>query len=249
MFSPYVHAVASICQVIAGDAITWVEPPDEPTVLVPFAASGTPACRAEALAVRSLLLDFTERLGRQIHAGFHRASGSALCDFDPRCAAPLALPLDAAVPDLLACWTRTYRVAFIRAHRVVSARVKARLQHDAAARERIATLARSLGYSTTVMQRRFAWETGESVVACRTRIRTMNAIRLLRCTDLKVEVVSREVGWRSKKDLYRAFERLIGQSPAAVRGLPDQQVSALLERLKPARFARQDARSGGQEHH
>ena len=60
------------------------------------------------------------------------------------------------------------------------------------------------------------------------------AIERLRDTDWKVETVARQVGWKSKKDLYRALNRFAGLTPAAVRTLPHHEVDAIIARLGDA---------------
>ena len=52
------------------------------------------------------------------------------------------------------------------------------------------------------------------------RIRLLESMQLLMSPDTKVEAVAKTVGYRSKKNFYVHFERVVGITPAQFRRLP-----------------------------
>jgi transcriptional regulator GlxA family with amidase domain len=91
-------------------------------------------------------------------------------------------------------------------------------------------LARGLGCSVAVLERRFR-EVGDSPAGYRQRVRVAAAIRLLQSSEAKVETVARSVGWKSKKELYKALAKLALMTPTAARRLTLADASALAAQL------------------
>lgn len=69
---------------------------------------------------------------------------------------------------------------------------------------------------------------GESPVRYQTRLRAVEAVRLIRSTDWKLDAVARTVGWKTRKDLYRALENVAHTAPARIRALSPQDAAALM---------------------
>ena len=126
---------------------------------------------------------------------------------------------------------RRIRNAGSRARRCARERARERLRADLADTITLAAVARHEGCSLAVLHRRFASESGETPGQFRTRMRASKAVELLRNTDWKAEAVARDVGWKSKKDLYKVLKRLTGLTPAEIRSLSQTDVDSLVDRL------------------
>jgi AraC-like DNA-binding protein len=81
----------------------------------------------------------------------------------------------------------------------------------------VAELARSAGVHPTHAARTFTETFGMPLWEYATRLRVAHAVRLLRATDVPVDRVGLESGFASRSSFYRAFARLTGSSPAALR--------------------------------
>jgi AraC-like DNA-binding protein len=68
-----------------------------------------------------------------------------------------------------------------------------------------------------------------------------SSVRVLMALDMagqqKVIVVARELGYRSTKNFYRMFFKLVGRTPTQVRALPKSEVQLIVNdvwmRLRP----------------
>jgi AraC-like DNA-binding protein len=96
-----------------------------------------------------------------------------------------------------------------RARQAISDRLREHITVD--------LLAKQLGCHRRTLERAFRTVSGDSVHSTILRRRTQEAIRLLRCTDLKVEAVAVEVGFRSRTSLRVAVRRATGQTPGQLR--------------------------------
>ncbi len=81
----------------------------------------------------------------------------------------------------------------------------------------VADLARRAGVHPTHAARVITETFGMPLWEYATRLRVAHAVRLLRATDLSVDRVGLESGFASRSSFFRAFARLTGSSPAAVR--------------------------------
>src|SRR6266850_4513193 len=89
----------------------------------------------------------------------------------------------------------------------------------------IRTLAHIVGRQEAYLGRLFRQQMGMSVREYLTCVRMDRAATLIRHGD-KVEAVSLEVGYRSKKNFYRQFSKRFGVTPAVYRQrAPSQQTS------------------------
>jgi AraC-like DNA-binding protein len=96
------------------------------------------------------------------------------------------------------------------------------LGHMHAAPERkwtVADVAAEVGVSRSMLDARFRASLGCSPMRYLTDWRMHNAEELLRTTDLTVMAVARRVGYDSEEAFSRAFKRLRGRPPSAVRTL------------------------------
>jgi transcriptional regulator GlxA family with amidase domain len=78
-------------------------------------------------------------------------------------------------------------------------------------------IARQAAMSTRTLSRRFREQVGTTPALWVTRARVRRAQRLLETTDLTVEEVTEEVGFRSSAVLREHFRQIVGTSPQAYR--------------------------------
>ncbi|MCB0977146.1 MAG: GlxA family transcriptional regulator [Acidimicrobiales bacterium] len=81
----------------------------------------------------------------------------------------------------------------------------------------VEVLADRAGMSTRSFARRFRAETGSTPAAHVEQLRVEAARRLLESTDLTVAAVAAQVGFRHAETFHRAFDRIIGTTPAGYR--------------------------------
>jgi AraC-like DNA-binding protein len=81
----------------------------------------------------------------------------------------------------------------------------------------IAAVSRSLGCSRAQLTRAFRSALGRSIHDYLTEIRVRRAVRALRDSSEKVESIALMVGYKSKKDLYRAVRAITGLTPKGFR--------------------------------
>jgi AraC-like DNA-binding protein len=229
--------VAQVCQVAIGDALLWPTWPNLEDLASRFEHIPGAASYREATLAMATLLQFTQGLGTRIHRRVHSEDPAGACAFNPS-AHFVPARIDPAKPEAwmpgaaMRAWAKDFDHAFSRAHqRTVSERAREQLRGDLVQGRGVTALAREVGCSVAVLQRRFAEESGETLTRYRARMRTAMAIERLRDTDWKVEAVARDVGWKSKKDLYRTLDGLTGLTPAAVRTLPRSEVDRIVARL------------------
>jgi AraC-like DNA-binding protein len=204
-----------MCQVLVGLALDWSSPPEDVSLLSLFLPLSAPMSIAEQLAIASFLQGVLPHVARIIDSNFHAAVRSACCPPGAPCT---CCRFDRPLPpaELVAGWLAAFRHEFARAHDVLD-RVRARLARPIGGSSTISELAREFGMSRRVLERRFRARCDESMVSYRTRHRVLAAAELLGTTDLKIDAIARMVGWKNRKDLYRAFARLLGVSPAYFR--------------------------------
>jgi AraC-like DNA-binding protein len=78
-------------------------------------------------------------------------------------------------------------------------------------------LAKHAGLSRTALAERFRDAMGDSPLNHLRTLRMQRAMRLLAETDLKLDVVSAEVGYQDAFSFSKVFKRTVGQSPKAFR--------------------------------
>ena len=88
---------------------------------------------------------------------------------------------------------------------------------------RVASLAREVGMSRSGFSARFTALVGESVLQYLTGLRMQLAHRELRQTSDSLATIAERVGYQSEPAFNRAFKRVVGMPPGAVRKLHAQQ--------------------------
>ncbi len=233
-----VYALAVVCQAVVCDAVTWPALPDLDGLAARFAAVPAPATYKEALMALGVLTQFTCILGDAIHRRLHGRKGPCGCRFDSEALTPL-VRIDRWNPGAwnpalaVMVWTVRYGTALAADHDLVVERAKQRLGRDLAQHVRMRNLAREVACSVPVLRRRFVSKAGETPIRYQTRLRTIEAVRLMRSTSWKMDAIGRAVGWKSRKDVYSALEDIAGRSPSAIRALSDADAAQLIERMTP----------------
>jgi AraC-like DNA-binding protein len=93
---------------------------------------------------------------------------------------------------------------------------------------RVATLAREVGMSRSGFSARFTALVGESVLQYLTGLRMQLAHRELRETSDSLAKIAERVGYQSEPAFNRAFKRVVGMPPGAVRKLHAGQAESIL---------------------
>lgn len=181
-----------------------------------------PSSTAEMRLKKALLLDLALHLGQKLHHRFHSAHHTAM----PRCGFVAAGLLEAWVSDAgnggataFRRWAARYVLEFQAAHpQVVADGAAHYIREHYRTPISVPTMARHLRCSPASMQRRFKQATGLTLREYQSDLRAREALRLLhRRHDLTIETVARDVGYRSKKGLYRVVEERTGRTPLEFR--------------------------------
>jgi len=164
------------------------------------------------------LLEVALRWGAEVHQAFH-ARHRSRCTFTPT---NLILDCwrDRSQPphETFRVWAAAFVTEFERTHESVAAsRARIYVEKHYDQRLILPVVARELGYRPTRLARDFRRAFGISLSDYQRQIRVLESVRLLRGTSLKIEAVAYTVGYRSKKDFYRATRTLMGMTPAAIR--------------------------------
>ena len=129
-------------------------------------------------------------------------------------------------------WTDSFVAHFNEEHPKRGATLAAALiRTDSARLWRLNDLAARVNVRPSQLREEFATRYGLRVPAYVQLVRATRAIELF-ATDNKVEAIAREVGYRSKKDLYAALRRWSGCMPAGLRALSSSERSWLLRELR-----------------
>ncbi|MCV7695045.1 helix-turn-helix transcriptional regulator, partial [Micrococcus luteus] len=98
-----------------------------------------------------------------------------------------------------------------------------RLRDQPARRWTLAELAESVHLSPSQLGRVFVDAYGKTPMTYLATLRAEHLARLLRETDLPIEVAMREVGWHSRGHAARLFRRCVGASPTRYRQVVRQK--------------------------
>jgi AraC-like DNA-binding protein len=128
-------------------------------------------------------------------------------------------------------WSATLIETFERTH--VSPAARAKKLIDEAAGRRLSTpfLARVVGCHPNRLRAIFKLSVGVTIREYQTRREILNAARMLISSTLKVDAVAIATGFRSRKNFYAAFRRMVGTTPKAVRAWSHSELESLERRL------------------
>lgn len=219
MSSRLVRDLMRECQLFAGQSI-FAESPKSRKLLVDQFVSRLrhPELAAEKLIFSSMLLNVALRWGLQVHRQYH-THYPGTCSFDPggdmlrhwqdRETSPISSFSE---------WARSFLDAFDRTHGVPPAvRLKEIIDGRDDSPLRLESLGRMVGCHPVRLRLMFRREFGISIREYQTRCRILQAARLLAMSEDKIDPVAHTVGFRSRKNFYKAFHRIVGATPSAVR--------------------------------
>ena len=183
-----------------------------------------PLSPVERLVQRGLLLEVAVQFGHAAHTTFHMQHpvdepAAKNCGFSPALAVE-GWPRDLATSPAEAFrrWSRRYADAFRDTHPLSCAReaedyLKQHFRSPVSAQN----IAEQLSCPITFLRRTFKQLAGKSLLEYQSELRLRAALRLLSDTDLKMEAIAGEVGYRSKKDLYRVVQAHLSCTPLEYR--------------------------------
>ena len=227
-----IEPLVQACQLTAGRALDWWEPPSTERLLEPFNTVPDPTTLADVILVRSILTEFVDRLGIQLHSSFHYhyQPGVRCCRFKIRAVDYAEFSTGTSAITLLIPWLARYRRDFDSVHETLAQRARRYLEGHATETLTIAQIEAALAVERRSLQRAFLSETGLHLKEYQVRLRVASALPLLWSGE-KIEAVALLVGWRSKKDLYRATDRLIGCTPTGIRSMSVDAVARAVQEL------------------
>ena len=230
----WLTSVAASLQVAAG-RILGVETEDVRLTLAALAQQlPAPANHAETLILRSLTLDLASKCGAFLHAQAHRSEPRPACGFSPAAILDQCWARIEEDPRaLLSSWVETFFPAFIGHHPPGIAEATARLLWRTYDRPwTVRGLARSVVAPVSALPREFEREFGLSILAYQRTLRIIAALEQLRTE--KTEAVALQVGFRSRKNFYRALHQVTRLTPTRFRALPEPHADALIASLRLA---------------
>jgi AraC-like DNA-binding protein len=187
-------------------------------------ALAEPVTPVERLVQRGLLLEVAVQFGHAAHTTFHRQHrddqpDADHCGFLPASAVE-GWPRDLATSPAEAFrrWSKRYGKTFREAHPLSCAREAGDyLEQHFRLPVSAANIADQLACPPAFLRRTFKQLTGKSLLEYQSELRLRAALRLLTESALKMEAIALEVGYRSKKDLYRVVQAHLSCTPLEYR--------------------------------
>lgn len=224
--------MADICQILAGDALVWFEPPDSTKFEDLFTVVKSPTLAIERLGMERALQQFTARLADAIHTNFHaRFAPSKVCAF---AAHALNVRHDDCgrllVHQSLATWADELRLGFFAAHSSAAQRTR-RLLDVSGGVASVDELADAVAVGKRTLERHFRAEIGVSIAEYRTRLRLALVVREVHSRESCIESAALIAGWGTKKGLYDSLHERTGMKPNDVRALSRREMEGLVASL------------------
>jgi AraC-like DNA-binding protein len=136
----------------------------------------------------------------------------------------------------LACWIDDYVASFDATHVVpLGARGVRALATRTHARLDVTELATELGCSSSELRREFRAWTGTAIGRYHVGLRAKAMLEGLIASDGKIDALAEDLGYKSKKNLYRTLRSACMLTPKQVRHLGPGQVDELVRRLSDSR--------------
>lgn len=195
-----------------------------------------PRTHVERLVLRGLLLEVAFRCGHRLHR--------QNCDPYNRCDFAEGSTLEAFLGDptndpkrMFVAWVRRFFVELGRAHPQSPAYKLARqIRTTRGGSLDLPASATALNMTVGQLRRAFCREYGQSIRDYQRCARIVAALEMP--PDDNVAEMALHVGYRSKKNFYRAFTRLTGTTPAAFRKLTGPQRHQIVESARLSLAAR-----------
>lgn len=178
-----------------------------------------PQSLAEYFAQRSLLLDISLRLGPVLHRRAHGKKAHK-CAFDAcELTAGIWLNSDSFRPPRasLVQWTRAVFETLSGDQRFHE--IQQWVDQRFAEPLRTSDAAQQFSMSQAQLNASFTSHLGVSFARYHKGLRLVRALEKLLLEDLKVEAIARDVGFKSKKNLYEALDKTLGMTPGRIRSL------------------------------
>ncbi|MDO8795710.1 MAG: AraC family transcriptional regulator [Vicinamibacterales bacterium] len=212
------------CQAFLGESVSLV--PSDLRATAGRFIERLPVARTplETLVQKGLLLDLAIQFGYAAHKAFHRHASpsdrsSRRCAFQPS-ASLGEWPHDStrSPAEAFHRWASRFGFELQTAHPQACVHgaeyhLKQHYQDHLAIDE----LAQHLRCSPAYLQRTFKDVTGFTLREYQAELRLREALRLLETSGLKIEAIAGDVGYRSKKDLYRVVQARVGCTPLEFR--------------------------------
>lgn len=235
--SVWVQALVRETQVFVGAAAD-APPSALPTLVERLVETlSRPLNPAECLAARAIVLDGVVAAGSVLHRRVHGRAPHR-CAFNPTEAAVLVWHRHLPSPaGFLQEWAATVSTELGR-DQVILWQARSWAARQWRESRSSADAADALGVRASAIDRVFQRTLGMSFSKYHRGVRLATAIELLATTDLKVDAVALEVGFRSKKNFYNAFQQWMGVTPRQFRANGLRPRDGWIERI-PSIFGRQ----------
>jgi len=235
----WLEAVIGQSQVAAGHVL-FGDAEDARQGLLTFAGQLEPARnQVERLVLRSVLVEFAARTGGQMHARVRTERGACGCKLGPASLLerfwhnPSEQPQGAFVR-----WLDGFFDELERAHPQTPAALAARLiRREYREPWTVRTLGQRAHVAPPQLARKFLKERGMSISVYQRTVRVVQALERIR--DDRVGDLAAFVGFKSKKNFYRALAHLIGLTPTEFRHLPQEKSAGIIDSLRMS-LARRD---------
>jgi AraC-like DNA-binding protein len=129
-------------------------------------------------------------------------------------------------------WIADYVAAFDRAHSIpLEARAVRALAARTHARLDVKELAAELGCSPKALRRKFRAWTGIAIGPYHVGLRAKATVEGLLASDRKIDALAEDLGYKSKKNLYRTLKTACGLTPRQIRRLGPGELDELVRML------------------
>jgi AraC-like DNA-binding protein len=191
----------------------------------------TPRNQFETIVLRTLLLDFASNAGRDLHRREHRERRPKFCAFVPALILESCWSRRTEDPRrLLGAWAEAFFAALSKAHPPsVAVRAASLLRAEYDRNWTSAALSNCLGASEGALRQSFRREFRVSIHDYLRIVRVRAAFQGI--TAHKVDAVSLKIGYRSRKNFYRALQQFTGLTPTGLRRLSVERVREVTESL------------------
>jgi AraC-like DNA-binding protein len=233
----WLERVVAQCQLFAGDAVLLGAPDEVIGLAAGFSERlAKPASHVEHLVLRALLIELAIRWSTLLHSHAHYGEPVQLCPFTGMCALDhLCDHAHQKVTDGFVEWARAFSADFVETHPITDAqRVCAILRRPSQESLGTEQLAELVGVTPARLRRAFRRERGMALPEYLRRVRLLRALQTLVDERHKIEPVSLEAGYRSKKSFYRVFRQLTGMTPMEFRQLPAESARQIIEKNRIA---------------
>src|SRR5439155_19738592 len=203
----WVASIARETQIATGKILD-VDPEDAERVLNEFAdALPVPTNQAERVMLRGVLLELASRIGTHLHAQAHQRQGPP-CPFVPGRFLERFWSVPTDSPQVaFRRWLEEFLTRFARTHPLsTAARTAQMIRHEYQQTWTLSALARRFHTTPSQLTRQFRCEFGQSISEYQRVVRLIDALERVR--HEKAESVALQVGYKSKKNFYRALLRV-----------------------------------------